>query len=69
MKSLNKVVDEIRNLTEQTLNSVRKIDSIIKDVQIEVQNAFSEMEKDKDVTKKQDYAFIETIDTFVNNNK
>jgi len=65
-KGFSVVADEIRKLAEQTSISVKNIDCIIKDVQIGVQNAVSEMDKEEEVIKMQDLALIETIDAFEN---
>jgi len=58
------VADEIRKLAEQTSNSVTKIDGIVKDVQMGVQTAVSEMERDEVVVKNQDSALLSTIESF-----
>ncbi|NNU77886.1 methyl-accepting chemotaxis protein [Clostridium estertheticum] len=63
-KGFSVVADEIRKLAEQTSNSVTKIDGIVKDVQIGVQTAVSEMKKDEAVVKNQDSALLSTIESF-----
>ena len=63
-KGFSVVADEIRKLAEQTSNSVTKIDGIVKDVQMGVQTAVSEMKKDEAVVKNQDSALLSTIESF-----
>ncbi|MBX4268648.1 methyl-accepting chemotaxis protein [Clostridium estertheticum] len=63
-KGFSVVADEIRKLAEQTSSSVTKIDGIVKDVQIGVQTAVSEMKKDEAVVKNQDSALLSTIESF-----
>lgn len=58
------VADEIRKLAEQSGQSVKKIDSIIQDVQAGVEQVVTEMEKVKAVGIDQEKALSNTVNSF-----
>ncbi|KOA19273.1 methyl-accepting chemotaxis protein McpB [Clostridium homopropionicum DSM 5847] len=58
------VSDEIRKLAEQSSSSVNKIDSIIEEVQISVEQAVNEMKKAKVVVEDQEKALFDTVSAF-----
>jgi methyl-accepting chemotaxis protein len=58
------VADEIRKLAEQSNISVKKIDTIIKEVQLGVQLSVSEMGKAKYVVGEQETALLDTVKAF-----
>jgi len=60
------VADEIRKLAEQSNGSVKKIDEIIKEVQLGVGNAVSEMVRVESVVKDMEGAISDTAKAFGN---
>lgn len=58
------VAEEIRKLAEQSSNSVKKIGMIIKEVQVGVEDAVTEMTRAGSVVGEQEHAAVETIKAF-----
>lgn len=58
------VANEVRKLAEQSEHSVQKIEGLIKEVQLDIENAVKEMDKVEGVVQDQEEAMSETIKSF-----
>jgi len=58
------VANEVRKLAEQSADSVHKIEKLITEVQLDINNAVQEMDKVEAVVAEQEKAMFETIGSF-----
>lgn len=58
------VANEVRKLAEQSADSVHKIEKLITEVQLDINNAVQEMDKVEAVVAEQEKAMVETIGSF-----